>query len=104
MLTSSWLTLYGIVVVVPVVLVVILFLRGQKEKSVNDQHVGEHPLAPRPPHTYSYRMHLSQLLHFEKTAVAHYEDAIVDGRLDDVQWMAESGYLQAARDRAQQAK
>ena len=48
------------------------------------------------------RISCSALLRFNANALAYYDNAVTAGRSDEVAWMAESGYLQAIRDRAQQ--
>ena len=68
---------------------------------------GDEPTVPPPllfvppPRIQPNRIRLSELLRFDAAAPTNYDDAVADGRGDEVAWMA-SGYLTAAIRRAQQ--
>ena len=56
-----------------------------------------------PPRIHPNRMPRSNLLRFDATAQSYYDNAVAEGHGDEVAWMVESGYLQAAETRAQHA-
>ena len=111
---TSSLTLYAALIVVPLALAIFFVCRGMVKRMRGEEQTDkaiEVVIEPVPPpvpfvpprRIQPNRIPLSEMRRFDPAAQAYYDGAVANGRGEQVAWIVSSGYLEAARRRAQVA-